>query len=559
MSPSDSKPDATYGRPQSSIELSRDRVLVIVFALGLVFPLVAQWAGWGGAQEASEKRQLMEFPALEPDEELRASVAQEGGGARAAWAESLRRWPKRYEAWFDDHFAYRTELIRLHHRGWVQVLGVSPRADVVLGRDGWLFTNSSDQEQAALDQVRGLFPFEEAQMLGWQRYLEECRDWFTDRGVPYVLTFAPAKPTIHPEYLPRGLSAENVVTRLDQLKEWLGDTQQRDGYAGVPMVDLRPSLLAAKPHHERLYRRTDTHWNAIGALNGSATLVEYLRTILPAIDPIDPAAFEFESVPSGGGDLAALLNLAAVLEDEIMRATTQADIEFTRELEGMVPVRIPGTALGHEQDLAKERQFPFRLVQERDDLPRLLMFRDSSGSQMVPFLSRAFSSSSYYWQYRIHEPGIMVRERPDVVVQEIGERVLMRNVGLPRNEQFMVQDLGDMRAFRASTSVLDSALAGATGSTTLTLSLADLPEGRAILVRVAGDFLEGGNVRITLGPQDAQEEGWTLCDKPVIAWRDVVYARAEKPSADHVLVIEIEAPGALDVVAEVRAVEPRPE
>ncbi|MFT5291507.1 MAG: alginate O-acetyltransferase complex protein AlgJ, partial [Planctomycetota bacterium] len=475
MSSSDRKPEPALERAQSAIERLRDGLLILGFALGLAFPLVAQLAGWGAADSSSEKRVLTEFPALAPDDELRASVAAAHGSDWDAWSESLQRWPKLYETWFDDHFAYRTELIRLHHRGYVLGLGVSPRADIVIGKQGWLFTNASDQEQAALDQVRGLFPFNQAQLLEWQRFLEECRDWFADRGVSYYLTIAPSKPTIHPEFLPPGLSSKDPVTRLDQLLEWLAATEARDGYPGVPMVDLRPDLLAAKESLGGLYRRTDTHWNAAGAMIASAALVERLREAVPGLLPIDSADFTFERVPAGGGDLAAILNLADLLSDEIVRSTARTPIEFTRELEGMVPVRIPDTALGAEENLAEERQRPFRLVQNRTDLPRLLMFRDSYGSQLVPFLARAFSTSSFYWQYRIHDPAIMALERPDVVVQEIGERVLMRNVGLPRNEQFMVQDLGHMRTYRASEFHVDSATAEAPGSTTLTLSLADLP------------------------------------------------------------------------------------
>ena len=541
----------------SRAERVRDTLLVVLFGLGLAFPTVAMWMGWGTAQGTSEKRALEDFPPLAPDPELRDEVVREGHAEWFAWVRALEGWPKRYEAWYNDHFAYRSELIQLHHRMYVELLGVSPRQDIVIGKQGWLFTNASDQEQAALDQVRGLFPFTEEQLREWQRFLEECRDWFEDRGVPFYFTVAPSKPSIHPEYLPAGIEVVNSVTRLDQLREWLAETPARDGYAGVPLIDLRAPLLEAKERYGSLYRRTDTHWNGLGALVAAGALVEALRPAFPTLPPIEPEQFTIERGEGAGGDLAAILNLSQTLRDEFVRTRSLEAIELTRQVEGMVPVRIPDIAADRVQNLALERQRPFRLIQEREDLPRLLMFRDSYGSNLVPFLARSFSSSAFYWQYRIHDPAIMALERPDVVVQEIGERVLMRNVGLPRNEEFMIRDLVPMRIFRASATRIDGTSAQESTSTTLDLSLEDLPVGQAALVRVAGEFPEGGHVRIRLVPPGEERTGWVLAERDVIAWRDVVYGRAERARAGQHLVIEVEAPRVRNLSAEVRAVPRR--
>lgn len=548
---------AVYG----TVERARDLVLALLFALGLAAPSMASWMGWGGADATSEKRVLAPFPSLRPEPEAATEGEAPAQPQLGDWIDSLSAFPKGYETWFDDHFAYRSELIHWHHRLYVQGAGVSPRTDVVMGKEGWLFTNASDQEQAALDQVRGLFPFTEEQLREWQDFLEECRDWFEDRGVPYHLTIAPSKPSIHPEYLPDGIEVRNPVTRLDQLRDWLEATPQRDGRPGVSFVDLRPALLGAKAQYAPLYRRTDTHWNGLGALIATAALVDALRPAFPSLPALSPEQFEISRVPSTGGDLAANLSLAHVLEDELALLRERVPVTLERQVEGLAPVRIPSTAVGLEQNLAEERQRPFRMVQPGVDLPRLLMFRDSYASNLVPFLARAFSSSSYYWQYRIHDPAIMALERPDVVVQEIGERVLMRNVSMPRNEVFLRADLEHLRAFRASDRVLGSArpVLEEADRAVVTLPLDELPAGLAAIVRVAGDFPQGARVTIRLFKRNAAHKGWVLADRETIPWKDVVYARAKRPDASQRIEVTLEGQGARDVTVELRAVPRRPE
>lgn len=84
---------------------------------------------------------------------------------------------------------------------------------------------------------------------------------------------------------------------------------------GVAAVDLRPPLLAANSVHPT-YRRTDTHWNQLGALVAYNAVVEALREPGWAIDP-DRVLRGFQSVP--GGDLARLLAVSTGVTDEDAR------------------------------------------------------------------------------------------------------------------------------------------------------------------------------------------------------------------------------------------------
>ena len=66
-----------------------------------------------------------------------------------------------------------------------------------------------------------------------------------------------------------------------------------------------------------------------------------------------------------------------------------------------------------------------RLVTEipGSPLPRAVVFRDSFGSRLVPYLSEHFSRVVYLWQNDF-DADVVRQEKPDVVIQEIVGRHL---------------------------------------------------------------------------------------------------------------------------------------
>jgi len=61
---------------------------------------------------------------------------------------------------------------------------------------------------------------------------------------------------------------------------------------------------------------------------------------------------------------------------------------------------------------------------------RAVMFRDSFGSRLVPFLSEHFSRILYQWQTNF-DPALVRREHPDVVIQEFVGRHFINFVPTP--------------------------------------------------------------------------------------------------------------------------------
>ncbi len=113
------------------------------------------------------------------------------------------------------------------------------------------------------------------------------------------------------------------------------------------------------------------------------------------------------------GDLSVLLGLPDRLKEE--RLT----------LEPYSPYRARPTQAGIvlRTDIPAEKQ-PFVMECPGSAGPRAVMFHDSFRRHLVPFLSEHFQRITYQWQYEF-DPVLIEREHPQVVIQEMVERILV--------------------------------------------------------------------------------------------------------------------------------------
>ena len=369
---------------------------VVVFLAIIVLPLTANLAGRDGADAAAENRELAPFPRVERSWK---SVAAFGPGL---------------SAWFEDHFGFRALLVRWYGETRLNLFGVSPTTTVAKGRNGWFFY----ADDKAIEDYANDSPMLPDAIENWRRALVAARDWLKGRGIAYVFTIAPDKHVVYGGEMPSTIARVAPVSRTDQLIVAAGD-------AGIAVVDLRPALFAAK-HDERIYQKTDTHWNDRGALVAYQQLIDAVRAQVPAV----PAAWSRDDFTTAerqvpGMDLAGMMGLTRVLGEtdlplvprrpRLARVVEPAGAEPTAE-EGRLVTEIPGSAL-----------------------PRALIVRDSFTSRLVPFLSEHFSRAVYLWQNDFL-PEDVIREKPDVVIQEIVGRHLYNFIPSPELVEQAGQD-----------------------------------------------------------------------------------------------------------------------
>jgi hypothetical protein len=203
--------------------------LVVAFVLAVWLPLLALGLGFDPEVAMVEKRVLAEVPSLSAD------------------PESVAAFPSEFEAFWNDHFGFRSLLIRWHHLMRLRLLGLSSNENVVVGTDGWLYYAG----QGNMDLYRAATPMTDADLAGWQEHLEESRDWLADRGIAFLFVVAPSKASIYPEHLPRSIRKVGRENRFQELNRFLRERST------VDVLDLTPTMLAGREEEVVYHLRAD--------------------------------------------------------------------------------------------------------------------------------------------------------------------------------------------------------------------------------------------------------------------------------------------------------------
>ena len=228
------------------------RYLAAVILAALAAPSLGMLATPYRTQSAPEHRLLAPPPAL---------------SANARDAAVL---PRRIDAWFADHFAWRGPLVEASFFAQTRV-GLKPAAgqQVVRGKGDWLLLYSG-----LLGATGGEVRADAARR--YAAFVCQLQGEVQRRGARFLFAPAPSTAEIYPEALPEW-TPRGSPTQPDLV---LQDARA----CGAQALDLRPAMLAAKAG-ERLYQHHDSHWTNAGALvafNGVARALGQPWSIAPA-------------------------------------------------------------------------------------------------------------------------------------------------------------------------------------------------------------------------------------------------------------------------------------
>ena len=244
--------------------------------------------------------------------------------------------------------------------------------------------------------------------------IRSTRSWLGEQGIFYLFTVAPDKQSIYPEFLPDIYGQARKISRLDQALSALN----LDPASHI--LDLRPVLLRNKDG-QRLYDKTDTHWNYLGAYCGYRELVRAVTTQFPGEDlhAYFTVGGHWQRDPAG--DLAQLSGRSDSLWE--MRPVVMAWLR-AKDKKLSAPLQ--------ELLLLKELQ-PVVTVRAGKKL-RVLVLHDSFMNTMKPFVSESFGEVLYIWKYfdrdvekflsREVVQKVLDEFKPDIVIDEVVERHL---------------------------------------------------------------------------------------------------------------------------------------
>jgi alginate O-acetyltransferase complex protein AlgJ len=278
-------------RPSSGMLRPYRRFFAVAAFLVLAAPLVAGLVYPDGAASI-----LMEGRTPEP--------APKAPVDSADWF----RLPNQIDAYLQDHIGLRQALLHAHRELSKPLFG---SYKVLMGRGGRMFYLGNEM----VVQSAGLVMRDQA-VAQLTDLLARMNDELRARGIRFLVAPPPNASSVYTDDLP--LRAQNTgrPTEYDLLMSNLAAK-------GVPAVDLRPVLKAARPGGSLFYMH-DTHWSFRGALVAYNAIVEADSHPDWRMDPSSALA----PIVRKGGDMAKILGLS----DKISEDTEKLTLPYGRRI-----------------------------------------------------------------------------------------------------------------------------------------------------------------------------------------------------------------------------------
>lgn len=242
---------------------------LIVLILLLCLPALQMVTGFPPQAALEENRQLAPVPSI------------------SSWRES-DRYARDWVNWFNDHFGFRSFLIRSKTQIDYSVFGMSTR--VHIGRDGWLFYRSVvDVEQPAVELA--LRNDADAVVDG----VRQLAHALAARNIRLIIAITPMKDVYYSKYLPPTASALPAPRQVDLLQDRL------KSMTDIVFIDSK-SILEEIAKERTVFHRTDFHWNDPAAFEVARALVNEIGELEGRREPTWTHTLEIEEKRMSGGE-----------------------------------------------------------------------------------------------------------------------------------------------------------------------------------------------------------------------------------------------------------------
>jgi tetratricopeptide (TPR) repeat protein len=264
----------------------------------------------------------------------------------------------------------------------------------LLGKDGWIFLDHDSNR--VIDQITGRHLLDQQGVDAWRKLILDRDQYVASIGAQHLMFVAPNKELVYSEQLPDWVEIAEQRP-IHQIMAALGPKRAKK------IIYPLDSIRAANDQ-ALTYPKTDTHWSGFGAYIGYHAFCAGLSN--SGIEPlrIDSSRVSFEEVPYIG-------DLGVKFEPPVSALTLAARIE------------------GANGRLAFDNRIPNRgrirvFVNKDTTLPRCVMFGDSFGGNLLPFLKESFSILVYVYG-KSFDRELIEAYQPDVVLSQFVERFLI--------------------------------------------------------------------------------------------------------------------------------------
>ena len=335
-------------------------VYIIVVFLLLILP----FAGMGVAPttQTTENKELKEFPVL---------FSTDGG------------WNHRFLSdmgeYFEDHFAFRQELVSANAILRSKVIKTSPESQVLLGSGGWLYYSETTDDYQGTDMLSDRSLYNIAHTLSMMQDMTEAL------GSKFYYTVSPNKNSLYDAHMPYYYK-KGSENNLDRLMLYLAEE-------GVSYIDLKSAFLKEE---EVLYLKRDSHWNNKGAVLAYNTILDALGKEHESYLNIP-----YEENTDYLGDLNTMLYPLGAKPELNYTWLKEETWQYTSE----------------EKDVEGD----WISAANPQGTGSVLMYRDSFGNTLFPLFADEFENT-YYTKLVPYSLADIVQYKPDYVVVERVER-----------------------------------------------------------------------------------------------------------------------------------------
>lgn len=342
--------------------------LYMAAVLGIcLVPSVGMLFGNSEENVSLENRKLAQKP----------SLREEDGG----WN---REWLSQAGDYFQDHFAFRSELVTANAKIRSRFFGVSADQGVIDGSNGWLYYTDSLEDYLGSDLMgdRGIFNVAHSMAL--------MQEAVRNSGADFLYAPVPNKNTLYGENMPYyfryKVSEEKNLEKLYAMLE----------EEGVNYVNLLEKIGKSD---NILYHKTDSHWTNQGAALAGECILDGLKREYVSYEN-EP----YEVREDFLGDLEGMLFPAAAEPDEEIYYERVHEYEYEGEVGSNFDPKINTF---HQAGSGN-----------------LVMYRDSFGNALLPYLADSFETA--YFSRSVPYPmiGDLLIHQPDTVIVERAERFL---------------------------------------------------------------------------------------------------------------------------------------
>lgn len=181
------------------------------------------------------------------------------------------------ENYVNDRIGFRNEMINGYTVLNDRVFGEMVHPNYSYGKDGYVFG-------AGLTTVKNTYTDYHRE---FAKAVKNMQDYCTERNIPFVFVFNPAKPAVLQEYIPDSINYDRT---------WVdGFFKELDGY-GVNYVDNTVTLTQEKNNGNIVFNQKydANHWNDLGAFYGTNAVLENLQQFISEVHINDIGEFNVE-------------------------------------------------------------------------------------------------------------------------------------------------------------------------------------------------------------------------------------------------------------------------